>query len=200
MVLCSSEHILMGAAGHLLNESLLRDFVFWVFGMMQVCPNLLQSSHSLYFISIAKALQVLGYTLEVKGLFPLGVQFSFLAGFMQSFNLQHFSVLWWMWLAVDKTCCCQIQNPVEFIIIWDVVCIAILSPLLLQHVFYFSAGTKESDSQRCPRMLSTMLAYFCLQLFTMEDGDMRSIWEALGVPVTELQVDQQYSAIVDWLK
>ncbi|CAK9192739.1 unnamed protein product [Sphagnum jensenii] len=65
-----------------------------------VCPNLLQSSHSLYFISIAKALQVLGYTLE---------------------------------------------------------------------------------------------------LFTMEDGDMRSIWEALEVPVTELQVDQQYSAIVDWL-
>jgi hypothetical protein len=83
--------------------------------MMQVCPNLLQSSHSLYFISIAKALQVLGYTLEVKGLFPLGVQFSFLAVFMQSFNLQHSSVLWWMWLGVDKTCCCQIQNPVEFI-------------------------------------------------------------------------------------
>jgi hypothetical protein len=41
---------------------------------------------------------------------------------------------------------------------------------------------------------------FCLQLLTIEDGDMRSIWEALGVPVTELQVDQQYSAIVDWLK
>jgi hypothetical protein len=40
---------------------------------------------------------------------------------------------------------------------------------------------------------------FCLQLLTIEDGDMRSIWEALGVPVTELQVDQQYSAIVDWL-
>jgi hypothetical protein len=105
----------MGAAGHLLNESLLRDFIFWVFGMMQVCPNLLQSSHSLYFISIAKALQVLGYTLEVKGFFPLGVQFSFSAAFMQSFNLQHFSVLWRMWLGVDKTCCCQIQNPTEFI-------------------------------------------------------------------------------------
>jgi hypothetical protein len=67
----------MGAAGHFLNESLLRDFIFWVFGMMQVCPNLLQSSHSLYFISIAKALQVLGYTLEVKGFFLLVCNFHF---------------------------------------------------------------------------------------------------------------------------
>jgi hypothetical protein len=42
-----------------------------------VCPNLLQSSHSLYFISIAKALQVLGYTLEVKGFFLLVCNFHF---------------------------------------------------------------------------------------------------------------------------
>jgi hypothetical protein len=90
--------------------------------------------------------------------------------------------LWWMWLGVDKTCCCQIQNPVEFISIWDVVCIAILSPLLLQHVFYFSAGTKESDSQRCPRMLSTMLAYFVYSFLQWRMGTCEvsgKLWECL---------------------
>lgn len=49
-------------------------------------------------------------------------------------------------------------------------------------------------------VILSMVCYYLMQVFSLEDGPVLAVWKNIGVPVTLIKTHEEEDLFVDWLK
>lgn len=49
-------------------------------------------------------------------------------------------------------------------------------------------------------VILSMVCYYLMQVFSLEDGPVLAVWKNIGVPVTLIKTREEEDLFVDWLK